>query len=177
MLDILAIVAVVVLLAIAVVLILAARKPDEFRVARSASILAPPEKIAPYINDLRCHIEWSPWEKMDPAMVRSFSGSPAGIGQHYNWDSKKQVGAGSLEITEITAAKTRMNLDFTRPFKSNNVVEFAFERKGDATQVTWSMNGITPFWAKIMHVFCNAEKMCGDAFNQGLSDLKLLAEK
>lgn len=177
MLDILAAVAAVLLLAIAVVLILAAKKPDEFRVARSASIQAPPEKIAPYINDLRRHVEWSPWEKMDPGMMRSFSGSPAGVGQHYNWDSKKDVGAGSLEITEITAAKTKMNLDFTRPFKCNNFVEFRFEPKGEATEVTWAMNGVTPFVAKIMHVFCNAEKMCGDAFTRGLSDLKLLAEK
>jgi hypothetical protein len=176
MLTILSIVAAVLLFAIAVILILAANKPDEFRVTRSASIQAPPEKIAPYINDLRRHVEWSPWEKMDPGMMRSFSGNPAGVGQHYDWDSKKQVGAGSLHITEITAARTRMNLDFVRPFKSSNTVEFAFEPKGETTQVTWSMNGITPFWAKIMHVFCNAEKMCGDAFNQGLSDLKTLAE-
>lgn len=177
MLDILAIVAAVLLLAIAVVLILAANRPDDFRVTRSASIQAPPEKIAPFINDLRRHIEWSPWEKMDPGMTRSYSGNPAGVGQHYDWDSRKQVGAGSLEITEITAGKTRMTLDFTRPFKCSNVVEFRYEPKGDATEVTWAMNGLTPFWVKVMHVFCNAEKMCGDAFNQGLSDLKLLAEK
>lgn len=176
MLKILAIVAAVAVLAIAVVLIMAAMKPDEFRVARSTSIQAPPEKIAPYINDLRRHVEWSPWEKMDPGMMRSFSGSPAGVGQHYNWDSKKEVGAGSLHITDVTAARTKMNLDFTRPFKSNNFVEFAYEPKGEVTQVTWSMNGATPFWAKIMHVFVNAEKMCGDAFEQGLADLKKLAE-
>jgi len=177
MLKILAGVAGIVVLCIVVVLGLAATKPDEFRVARSTSIKASPEKIAPYINDLRRHVEWSPWEKMDPGMARSYSGNPAGVGQHYDWDSKKDVGAGSLHITEITAARTKMNLDFVRPFKSNNFVEFAFEPKGEATQVTWTMNGVTPYWAKIMHVFVDADKMVGGAFDQGLSDLKQLAEK
>lgn len=177
MLKILAIAAGVAVLAIVVVLIYAATRPDEFRVARSASIKAPPEKIAPYINDLRRHVEWSPWEKMDPDMTRSYSGAPAGLGQHYDWDSKKQVGAGSLHITEITASRTRMNLDFTRPFKSNNFVEFGFEPKGDSTEVTWTMHGNSPYWAKVMHVFMNPDKMVGGAFAQGLSDLKTLAEK
>lgn len=177
MLKILSGIAAVIGLAILVVLIMAAAKPDEFQVARSVSIKASPERIAAYINDLRRHVEWSPWEKMDPGMARSYSGSPVGVGQHYDWDSKKDVGAGSLHITEITATRTKMNLDFVRPFKSNNFVDFAFEPKGEATQVTWTMRGVTPYWAKIMHVFVDAEKMVGGAFDQGLSDLKQLAEK
>jgi hypothetical protein len=40
----------VVVLGIAVVLVLAAMRPDQFRVQRSAAIKAPPEKIFPLIR-------------------------------------------------------------------------------------------------------------------------------
>ena len=53
MLKTLAIIVVVVLVVIAGVLIYASTRPDSFRVQRSASIKAPPEKIFPLINDLR----------------------------------------------------------------------------------------------------------------------------
>ena len=58
MLKILAVIGAVVVLGIAVVLILAAMKPDQFRVARSAVIKAPPEKIFPLINDFKA---WTAW--------------------------------------------------------------------------------------------------------------------
>ena len=45
MFEIIAVIAVLLAAAIAVVLILALRKPDTLRVQRSASIKAPPEKI------------------------------------------------------------------------------------------------------------------------------------
>jgi hypothetical protein len=71
MLKTIAIVAVILIVAL---LIYAATKPDVFRVERSASIKAPPEKIFPLVNDLQSHAIWSPWEKKDPAMKRTYSG-------------------------------------------------------------------------------------------------------
>jgi len=55
------VIAVVVLLA--ALLIYAATRPDTFRVERSISIKALPEKIFPLINDFREWEPWSPWEK------------------------------------------------------------------------------------------------------------------
>lgn len=60
---------------LAAVLIYAATKPDVFRVQRQASIKAPPEKIAAVLGDFHGWEAWSPWEKMDPAMKRSYSGA------------------------------------------------------------------------------------------------------
>ena len=61
---------IVVALFIAVVLAVASARPDTFRVQRTASIKAAPEKIFPLISDLKSHLDWSPFEK-DPAMKRT----------------------------------------------------------------------------------------------------------
>ena len=63
MLKILAIIVVVVLVVIAGILIYASTRPDSFRVQRSASIKAPPQKIFPLIDDLKAWTGWSPYEK------------------------------------------------------------------------------------------------------------------
>jgi hypothetical protein len=62
---------IVVALIVAVLLAIATAKPDTFRVQRTASIKAAPEKIFPLISDLKSHLAWSPFEK-DPAMKRTF---------------------------------------------------------------------------------------------------------
>lgn len=66
---------ILVVVALAAVLVYAATRPDSFRIARSLDIAAPPEKIYPLINDLHRWREWSPYEKKDPTMQRTFSGS------------------------------------------------------------------------------------------------------
>ncbi|MFO0699513.1 MAG: SRPBCC family protein [Nitrospira sp.] len=82
------------------VLAYAATKPDTFHVQRSTSIQAPPDKIFPLIDDFHHQVSWSPWEKMDPALTRRFSGTPRGIGAIYEWDGNSQVGKGRIEILD-----------------------------------------------------------------------------
>ena len=168
------------LLAIAIVgvLIVASTKPDVFRIQRSASIAAPPEKIFPLINDFRAFGSWSPYETLDPAMKRSYSGSAAGKGAVYAWESDGQAGIGRMEITESTLpSRIQLNLDFTKPFEAHNIVEFSLEPKGEATTLTWSMRGPTPYLTKIVHVFMDMDRMVGNDFETGLANLKAAAEK
>src|SRR5882672_3702857 len=94
-------IAIVIVVLIGGVLIYAATKPDNFSVQRSASIKAAPDKIYPYINDLQRWREWSPYEKKDPAMKRTFSGPTAGKGAAYAWDGNKDVGQGRMEIANV----------------------------------------------------------------------------
>jgi hypothetical protein len=163
---------IVLVLIVAGVLIYAATKPDEFRVQRQAAIKARPEKIFPLINDFRRWDAWSPWEKKDPGMQRTYSGATEGKGAAYAWIGNKDVGQGRMEITESTSpSKIRINLDFTHPFEAHNVVEFALAPAGDQTTVTWSMRGPTPFMAKVVHVFLDMDKMVGTDFEAGLTAL------
>jgi carbon monoxide dehydrogenase subunit G len=169
---------IIVVLLIAAVLAFAATKPDSFRVQRAASIKAPPEKIFPFINDLRNFGAWSPYEKKDPAMKRSFSGPASGKGAVYEWDGDKNVGQGRMEIADTAPpSKVTIKLDFVRPFEAHNLVEFTLAPKGDATDVTWAMQGPTPYVAKLMHVFFDMDSMVGKDFEAGLANLKSLAEK
>ena len=62
---------IVVVVAIAALLVYAYTRPDNFTVQRSASIKAPPEKIAALIDDFHAWTAWSPWEKRDPNLKRT----------------------------------------------------------------------------------------------------------
>ncbi|MGA7996696.1 MAG: polyketide cyclase, partial [Bradyrhizobium sp.] len=75
MFEIIAGIAVVLGLAIAIVLIIAAAKPNTFSVQRATLVKAPAENIFPFINDFRQWGSWSPYEHKDPAMKRSYSGA------------------------------------------------------------------------------------------------------
>ena len=172
------IIALVVVLATASVLIFAATKPDVFRVQRAASIKAPPDKVFPFINDFKRWEAWSPWEKKDPAMKRSFGATTGGKGATYAWEGNKDVGQGSMEITQsVPSSRIALKLDFVKPFEGHNVVEFTLEPNGDVTRVTWTMAGDTPYFAKIIHVFVNMDSMVGKDFEAGLANLKSIAEK
>jgi uncharacterized protein YndB with AHSA1/START domain len=172
------IIVIVLAVAIAGVLGLAAMKPDTFRVQRATTIKAPPEKIFAFINDFRRWADWSPWEKKDPALKRTYGVAMSGKGALYAWEGNKDVGQGSMEIADsVPPSKVRLKLDFVKPFEAHNIVEFTLQPQGDATSVTWSMQGDTPFFGKIIHVFINMDAMVGKDFEAGLANLKTEAEK
>jgi uncharacterized protein YndB with AHSA1/START domain len=168
----------VILALIAIVLIYAATRPDTFRVERTARIPAPAEKIFPLIDDFHRWGAWSPYEKLDPDMKRTFGGAPAGKGATYAWEGNSKAGAGHMEITESTpSSKIAIKLDFIKPFEGHNVAEFTLQPQGDATQVTWAMSGPSPYVAKVMGIFFNMDQMIGKDFETGLANLKTATEK
>jgi len=171
-------IAIAVVVVIAAILIYAANQPDNFRVERSATIKAPPDKIFPVINDFHSWGAWSPWEKLDPAMKRTYSGSASGKGAAYAWEGNSKVGEGRMEIMDASPpSKVTIKLDFLKPLEGHNTAEFALEPKGDSTNITWSMYGPSPYIAKIMGVFVSMDSMIGKDFETGLANLKAVAEK
>jgi uncharacterized protein YndB with AHSA1/START domain len=177
MFKVIKVVTLVLVVAIAALLLYAATRPNTFRVERSTAIKAPPEKIFAVLNDFHRWRAWSPWEKMDPAMKRSFSGTEAGLGAVYTWDGNDSVGAGRMEITESAApSRVAMALDFKRPFEGHNTAQFILIPQGATTQVTWVMEGPMPFMAKLMTLFLNMDRAIGGDFDKGLANLKTLTE-
>jgi uncharacterized protein YndB with AHSA1/START domain len=169
--------AIVIVVLAAGVLILAALKPDTFRVQRTATIKAAPETVFALVNDFRRWDAWSPWEKKDPAMKRTFGAVTAGKGATYAWDGDKNVGQGSMEIVESVApSRLALKLDFVKPFEAHNAVVFTLAPRGDTTEVTWTMEGPVPYLAKIIHVFVDMDRMVGADFEAGLSAMKAAAE-
>jgi uncharacterized protein YndB with AHSA1/START domain len=170
--------AIVIILAIAGVLAVAAMQPDRFSVRRAASIKAPPEKIFPLISDFSRWGAWSPYEKKDPAMKRSFSGPAAGAGAVYAWEGNQDVGQGRMEITDSAApSRVSLKLDFVKPFEAHNQVDFTLQPTGEATTVTWAMQGPMPFISKVICLFVDMDRMVGQDFEAGLANLKSIAER
>jgi uncharacterized protein YndB with AHSA1/START domain len=160
------------------VLLLASTKPDDFSVKRSVAIKAPPEKVFALINDFNRWPVWSPWEKLDPAMSRSFSGASSGQGAIYGWKGNSDVGEGRMEILQSTpSSRVVIKLDFISPFEAHNTAEFTLESKTDATAVTWTMVGPMPFASKLMSVFASMDTLVGKDFEAGLANMKTAAEK
>ena len=163
---------------LAVLLLYAATRPGSFRVERSTLVKAPPEKIFALINDFHNWTTWSPYEKMDPVMTRTYGGPVSGLGSHYAWDGSGKAGSGRMEIREsVPASKIIIQLDFSKPFQAHNIAEFTLQPQGQGTQVTWAMHGPSPFVAKLMGVFFSMDKMVGKDFAAGLENIKTLAEK
>jgi hypothetical protein len=170
-------IAIVVLVLLAGLLGFAATRPDTFRVQRSTSIAAPPQKISALIQDFHQWISWSPWEKLDPALKRTYSGAASGTGAVYEWEGNKKAGQGRMEITDASPARTALKLDFIKPFEAHNTVDFTLEPRGDSTNVLWTMNGRHSFMSKLMCVFVNMDNLVGKDFEAGLANLKAAAEK
>lgn len=170
-------IAFIVVLLIAGVLIFALTKPDAFRIERSITIKAPPEKVSAYLTDFKQWAAWSPWEEKDPAMKRTYSGTATGKGAVYGWEGNKNVGTGRMEILDVQPQKVSIKLDFLAPFEAHNTAEFTLQAQGDSTQLTWAMFGPSNYMSKVMSVVMSMEKMVGPDFETGLGKLKAAAEK
>jgi uncharacterized protein YndB with AHSA1/START domain len=163
---------------IAALLVYAVYKPDSFRLSRSATIEAPPDRVFALINDLRRFNEWNPFARMDPQNTITYDAVTGGVGGAYNWQGEKS-GAGRMQITEsVPGQRVTAKLDFSKPFEAHNLVDFTVQAQGDkGSTVTWSMHGPMPYLNRLMTIFFDMDKTVGKEFETGLANLKALAEK
>ena len=163
--------------AAAAVVGIAARKPNEFRLSRSTRIKAPADRIFANLVDFHRWEAWSPWEKLDPALKRTHSGATSGKGAVYEWEGNAKVGKGRMEIVEaVSPNRMVIAMHFLKPMESRATTEFSLVPSGDATEVTWSMSGQSPFIQKVMGVLMDMDAMLGKSFEQGLASLKTISE-
>jgi hypothetical protein len=162
-------------IAIALVLILAglaafiATRPSDFRITRSRTLAAPPAVVHPFVSDFHRWPEWSPWEKLDPAMKREIGGAPAGPGATYHWVGNSEVGEGRMTITDSQPPRSvTINLEFIKPFAATHTTQFDIEPSGSGSKVTWTMSGQNNFMSKAFGLFMDIDKMVGADFEKGL---------
>jgi len=167
----------VLILALVVFAAIVAMQPNEFRITRSATLLALPETIFAQVNTLQNWEAWSPWARLDPNAKVSYEGPSEGVGAIMRWNGNMDVGAGSMTITESTPASlVRFQLDFLKPMENTSTAEFSFTPQSDGTLVTWSMHGTNNFLGKAMGLIFDCEKMVGEQFEKGLTNLKSVVE-
>src|SRR3954468_11153961 len=102
---------------------------------------APADRIRGLITDFHHWRQWSPWEDVDAQMHRAYSGPDEGVGAHYAWNGNRKAGAGSMEITRVDDEGVSLALEFPKPFRSQNTIDFVLSPAGDSTRVTWRMTG------------------------------------
>lgn len=158
--------------------VMVARRPPEFKVERSTQIQAPAEKVFALVNGFKEWEEWSPWAKIDPNMSQTYEGPASGVGCRHTWSGNSKAGAGSQTIVESDPGKRiKIKLEFEKPFKASNDVEFLFHSERDGTRVQWIMTGVnTNFIWRRMSMFISMDAMVGKDFEKGLAQLKTLAE-
>lgn len=167
----------VIVVLVVVFAIVAALQPSKFRVARSILVAAPPAVAFAQVDDFRIWPAWSPYEKLDPNLQRRYEGPAIGEGAIYDWIGNKDAGEGRATVLESRPGeRMRIQLAFRKPFQATNIAEFAFKPVGDKTEVTWSMSGEKSFLFKAVGLFMNMEQVLGAQFEDGLRQLKSIAE-
>ncbi len=165
------------LAAIVVLAIVIATRPAHFSVSRSATIRAPADAVYAYVSDFHMFPQWSPWQKLDPAMTTSFDGPAGAVGSSYSWKGNDKVGEGKMTIRELKPPEyVGMNLDFIAPMKMQNLTEFRLKPAPGGVNVTWTMSGENGFVGKAFGMVMDMDKEVGKDFEGGLAQLKTLTE-
>jgi uncharacterized protein YndB with AHSA1/START domain len=163
---------------IAAFLVVVWLQPDDYRLTRSTTIMAPASEVFSRVNDLRQWDDWSPWAKLDPNAKVSFEGPPAGPGAMFHWSGNDKVGAGTMTVTESKPGeRVRTRTDFMKPFEGTSDAEFIFSGQGNQTNVIWTMSGKHNFVSKAMCLVMSMERTVGPDFERGLMQLKMVSER
>lgn len=163
-------------LAVMIVLAVAgALKRRQWHVERSITINAAPERIHPFLDDLRKWPEWSAWNKeLDPKVSWTWEGPDRGVGARWAW-SGPVMGHGRMEIVESDPS-TGLRIDEAIESETVNAhARFDYTREGDATKVTWVDEGTLP---PVVGGFFRAmvEETLSGHFSTGLAKLKSTVE-
>ncbi|HTN74739.1 MAG TPA: SRPBCC family protein [Pirellulaceae bacterium] len=173
---ILSIVGACVLIVIGLVIAIALQ-PDTYAVQRSIAIDAAPSVVFPHVNDLQAWGTWTPWDELDPNAKITFTTPSAGEGAVFGWSGNDQIGEGTLTILKsVPDEHVEIEQAFVRPFAGKADMAFTFVPEGSGTRLTWKMSGTNGFVGKAMCMFMSMETMLGGKFEQGLSNIKKVAE-
>ena len=152
-------------------------RPASFHIERSTTIAAPAENAFAQVNDFHKWAGWSPWEKLDPQMKKTFDGAPMGVGSVYAWTGNGKVGEGRMTIEKSEKPSLiAIKLEFMKPFAATNASTFTFVPAPGGTKLTWAMDGQHNFVGKAASMFMDMDKMVGGDFEKGLAALKAAAE-
>jgi uncharacterized protein YndB with AHSA1/START domain len=166
-----------VVIVVAALSIAVAMQSEDFKVTRSATVNAPPDKVFEQVNDFHKWEAWSPWAKMDPNMKANYSGAPSGVGSVYSWTGNDEVGEGKMTISQSHPSEhIAIDLEFIKPFAAKNLTEFMFQPGGDKTNVTWTMTGKKNFMMKAFCMIMDMDKTVGGDFEKGLAQMKTVVE-
>jgi len=149
--------------------------PKTVSFKRDISINKTPETIFPFIQDLTCFSKWNAWIDRDPSMKMHFTGEPGTLDSTFSWKGNRQVGQGSITLSELEVNKS---VTYALTFGKNTsaTCKISLQAEEASCLVVWEFNnviGFNPFLRAIGHVF---KKIIAKDYEVGLQKLKLLVE-
>jgi hypothetical protein len=170
----------ILLVAAAVVVVVAitvATRPAAFRIVRSITIAAPASIVFAQLDDFHRWLAWSPYEKLDPGMRKSYLGASSGSGAIFHYIGRK-AGEGRMTMTEVRPnERLAIRAEFLKPVKATNDVVFTLNPASNGVTVTWAMNGRNNFVFKAFGLVVDIDRLIGKDFEMGLAELKRLSEQ
>ncbi|HET7787850.1 MAG TPA: SRPBCC family protein [Myxococcales bacterium] len=164
--------------ALAVAASLWSRRPAQQQKAeRSVSVAAPPAVVLALISDLRRWPEWSPRERLDPGVQRTYGGPPSGLGSSYYWTGDDRMGEGRLTVTDLTPSMVGVELELKKPRPADSDLEFHLAEEGSGTRLSLAVVGQSDLEGRPLGFFTSAEKAMGAELSIALAGIKELAEK
>ncbi|MCY1019311.1 SRPBCC family protein [Pyxidicoccus sp. MSG2] len=160
---------------VAALVVYISTRPDRFYVERSVQLSAPADATFALINEFRQWQQWSPYEKLDPNLARTFEGPASGPGAVYAYKGDRNIGEGRMTILESRPGElVSIKLEFIAPFPATNQANFKLEANEKGTRVTWTMEGPNTLMGKVMSPFMDG--FIGKSMEQGLADLDTAAQ-
>jgi hypothetical protein len=81
--------------AIVVFVAIVALRPSAFRIARSATMAAPPAAPFAQVDDFHNWAGWNPFQKADPGATLTYSGPSSGPGAGFAWSGNRRSAKGA----------------------------------------------------------------------------------
>lgn len=165
---------------IVLMLIIALFVKKDYNIIREVNINKPNEQVFEYIKYLKNQDNYSAWNKLDPAMKKTYTGTDGTVGFKYEWDSThKQAGKGAQEIIGITPGeKVDMQIHFIKPFEGMAKAFMSTTPvNSNQTNVKWGIASQMKYPMNVMLLFLNMENMIGKDLASGLTSLKEILEQ
>jgi len=165
---------------IALILIIAAFVKKEYAVERQVIINKSNTEVFEYVKYLKNQDNYSVWGKMDPNIIKSFTGIDGTVGFISAWESdNKEVGKGEQEIVGIEEGKRiEFELRFMEPFEAVEPAYMITEGIDSInTIVKWGFSGKMQYPSNIMLLWMDMEEIIGSDLENGLDNLKTILEK
>jgi uncharacterized protein YndB with AHSA1/START domain len=151
--------------------------PRTFKVEREITISAPQIPIYQMVSAPTNWPKWAVWNKRDPNMKLTFSGTGGGAGAKWSWESATE-GNGVMEFTEADSPR---RIVYKLSFPDMGMVstgELKLTAVNDErTKVSWTNEGDFGANPVLRYLGLFMDKIVGPDFDAGLASLKVLVEQ
>jgi len=168
---IVAIIAVLVLLSVFVA-------PHGYKVERTLAIDAPAVTVFKYIQYWDNWQYWSPWAIKDTTMVVTLEGDDGTAGAAMLWEGDLNISGKGKIINNgvVENAELKYQMEMYAPQAANSEGAFTLTEADGKVNISWTLSGKIGLIKNLMLLFSDMDKMIGKDFEEGLQNLKTVAE-